>query len=316
MKVIGKLMAKAGAKSPVICLVGGCAAVVGGVLMAHRAGRKVEETLDINKEHLDNIRALKGVEEIEDEDGNKVPYTDKDYKKDLTKAYAGCAWDFAKLYLPPIALTAGGILCFVKGHKILGRRLASMTAAYECANEAFKKYRGNVVAFDGSDQDKRYLYGLEKEKGIEMEVVDPETGEVTTVKTNKSKPLDVIKDVSLVASPYAVKVEDCKGFTKDPEYNVRWLSIVQENCNLQLRTRGYLFLADVYDALGVTAFLRPEMVRTSHLVGWVIGEGDNEVIFDMVLVPEKCGMKDGETAVYREVGLVDFNCDGTIIDRL
>ena len=316
IRALTSVVGKARVHSPKLCLVGGAVAVTGAIIMAHRAGRKVEETLDINKEHIDNIKSLKDAEEIEDENGEMIPYSDKDYKKDLKKAYVGCAWDFAKLYLPPIALGAGGILLFVGGHKILGKRLALMTAAYEGIKGSFQQYRNNVISFDGADQDRKYLYGLQSETSGELDKVNPETGEITTIKASKSKPLDVVKDVSLVASPYAVKLEDCSGFTKDPDYNVRYLASIQEIANLKLRNRGYLFLYEVYEALGVTEIITPQAAATSHLVGWVYGEGDSEVIFNMVLVPAKCGVKDNEVVTYKEIGLIDFNCIGTIVNKL
>ena len=71
--------------------------------------------------------------------------------------------------------------------------------------------------------------------------------------------------------------------------------------NERLRKRGYLFLRDVYEGLGIP------ITKESCIVGWVFGEnniiGDNyvEFIYD----------KDDESACI----LSDFNVDGNIIDR-
>lgn len=56
------------------------------------------------------------------------------------------------------------------------------------------------------------------------------------------------------------------------EYNEMFLQVQEGYFNDRLAARGYLFLNDVYDALG---FPR---VPTGQLIGWVHAEGD-EVIF-------------------------------------
>lgn len=316
MKLATKVIGKVGAKSPAICVGIGIFAIAGGVLMAHRAGRKVEETLDINKEHIDNIKECKEAEEIENEDGEKVPYTEKDYKKDLTKAYCGCAWDFAKLYLPPIVLTTGGILCFVKGYRIIGRRLTRMTAAYECVNQAFNRYRGNVVKFEGSEKDKQYLYGMEKAKDIDIQTVDPETGEVGLSKSPKGKNVEVINDINNIASPYAVLFEDCNGWTADFEYNKMYIQGIEDECNNKLKLHHKLYLIEVYEALGLKHLLSEKALIMAQECGWLDDVGDGFVRVDIIDVPVKCRMKNGKVDPYNKRLLLDFNCSGDILSIL
>lgn len=321
MKAFSKLTTKLGktglkikSNSPVIFLVTGTICLGGAIVAAHHAGRKVDEVLDVNKEHIENIKSLKDAEEIENEEGEKVPYSKKQYNKDLTHAYAGALWDVSKLYLPVAGFTVASAVCYISGHKVLSERLAAMTAAYTGINEAFQKYRGNVIEMDGEDKDKKYLYGITEhiDNAIKNEV-NPETGEI---KTEKVKNIDVVRDVKLIASPYAVDMEDCKGFTKDPDYNVRWLESIQNLANAKLDSNGYLFLYDVYEALGVLNFINTDAVKASHVVGWIKGAGDDEVRFQLVPVPVKCKYSDGEIMNVAEKVLIDFNCCGTILDRI
>ena len=86
--------------------------------------------------------------------------------------------------------------------------------------------------------------------------------------------------------------------------------------NTKLSQYGYLFLYEVYDMLGVTNCLNTEAIKASHVVGWLKGEGDDTVRFNMVLVPTKSGIIDGKISNRKEVGLIDFNCCGTIIDKI
>lgn len=311
---LGKTGLKIKSNSPVIFLVTGTICLGGAVVAAHHAGRKVDEVLDVNKEHIENIKSLKDADEIENEEGEKVPYSKKQYNKDLTHAYAGALWDVSKLYLPVAGFTVASVVCYISGHKVLSERLAAMTAAYTGINEAFQKYRGNVIEMDGEEKDKKYLYGItEHVDNATVAKIDPETGEI---KTEKVKNIDVVRDVKLIASPYAVDMEDCKGFTKDPEYNVRWLENIQSLANAKLDSNGYLFLYDVYDALGVLNFINTDAVKASHVVGWIKGVGDDEVRFQLVPVPVKSMYSDGEVMNIAEKVLVDFNCCGTILDRI
>ena len=120
-----------------------------------------------------------------------------------------------------------------------------------------------------------------------------------------------------MASQYAVDISLYKGFTSDPNYNVMWLSRVQDMCNAKLNQVGYLWLSDVYEALGCTNYISPEADKASHIVGWMKGVGDGEVKFNMVLVPKRV-MKDADDNIHRlqEVGLIDFNVCGTIFDKI
>lgn len=95
--------------------------------------------------------------------------------------------------------------------------------------------------------------------------------------------------------------ESCFGWTINRKYNLMFLNAQKNYFNELLRKRGYLFLRDVYEGLGIP------ITKESCIVGWVFGEnniiGDNyvEFIYD----------KDDESACI----LIDFNVDGNIIDR-
>lgn len=104
-------------------------------------------------------------------------------------------------------------------------------------------------------------------------------------------------------SQYARVFDDsCKNWTKDRNVNVMHLKMHEHYCNELLRARGWLFLRDVYEYIGIP------ITKDSCLVGWIYEEhneiGDNFVkfIYD----------ENDESACI----LIDFNVDGYIIDRL
>ena len=103
--------------------------------------------------------------------------------------------------------------------------------------------------------------------------------------------------------------ESCTGWTKNFETNKCFLLHQQEYCNIKLKERGYLFLNEVYDCLG--------MVRTrrGQVIGWVYDPynpvGDNYVDF---------GIYDDRNHKFingnDNRALLDFNVDGDILNYL
>jgi hypothetical protein len=180
----------------------------------------------------------------------------------------------------------------------------------------YNRLKYNIIERDGSEKLYEYLYSDDNKEHAETAIeqhVDEETSEI---KNTKVKNIDLVKDGSLIASPYAVEMKYCKGFTKDPNYNVRWLECVQRVANTKLEQYGYLFLYDVYEALGCLDWISPEAVKASHCVGWLLGVGDGEVKFNLVPVPTRC-MHEGEDLKYLQTScLVDFNVVGTILDKI
>lgn len=321
MGFISKAVAKYGTKfkanSPTLLLGGGIVLLIGTGISAHRAGRKVDEVLDVSRTQLDNLKEIKEAGEYVDDDGETVEFTEKDYKKEVTHTYVSTAADLGKLYLPVIGFGAASVACFVGGHKIMAERLTGMTLAYKASQAAYQRYRQNVIEAEGLDADNRYLYGLTQvEETYKDTKIDEKTGEVKEIGRAKVRQIDAVKDVGLwnQASPYAIRLDSVKGFTSDPQYNVMWLEHIENLANNMLDFKGYLTLYDVYDALGVVPYISTEVEKMSHQVGWVKGRGDGDIRFKLLMVPTACAFIEGETQNISEVGLIDFNCIGSIWD--
>lgn len=118
------------------------------------------------------------------------------------------------------------------------------------------------------------------------------------------------KEVRVDVSPYAVFFdESCSAWTKDPESNKYFLNAQQNYANELLRSRGHMFLNDIYDMLG---FPR---TKAGQVVGWIYDEtnpiGDNYVDFGL-LADRNHDFING----YESIVLLDFNVDGNIWDRM
>ena len=92
---------------------------------------------------------------------------------------------------------------------------------------------------------------------------------------------------------------DCPGWTNDRDYNMTYLKSQQTYVNELLKSRGHLFLNEVYDRLGLPR------TKDGCVVGWVLGS-----YVDFGLDNER--NKDPE----QRYQILDFNVDGWILDRI
>ena len=111
-------------------------------------------------------------------------------------------------------------------------------------------------------------------------------------------------------SPYARWFnEKCVGWCKDSETNKFFLLHQQAYANELLKARGYLFLNEIYDMLGIPR------TKAGQVVGWVFDKenpiGDNFVNFGLYDNQNEDFVNGYENSI-----LLDFNVDGMILDRL
>lgn len=303
-KTANKVGFKLRKHSPEILVVAGIVGTVTSAVMACKATLKVHDVLDEAKETIDKIHTA--TENGKTEGG--VEYSKEDSKKDLTIVYAQTGLKFVKLYGPAVILGTLSITSILASNNILRKRNIALGAAYAAIDKSFKEYRGRVIERFGEAVDRELKYNIKSQKVEEIET-DPETGKEKKVK----KMVDVI-DPNLY-SEYARFFDDgCKGWEKNAEYNLMFLRATQNYANDLLRSRGYLFLNDVYDMLGI------ERTKAGQIVGWVYDpdnpdhNGDNYVdfgIYDM-RKPKARDFVNG----YERVILLDFNVDGNIWDLM
>ena len=283
--------------SPEICMVLGVGGMITAAVMACKATTKLNDVLEDNE---DTINTIKKQAEKKSE-----AYTEKDAKKDLTKAYLKTGLDLAKLYGPSVIVGTLSVTSIVASNVILKKRNIALAAAYTAVDKGFKEYRGRVVERFGTELDKELRYNI-KAKEFEEPVVD-EKGKEKIKKETVS-----VADPNLY-SDYARFFDDgCLGWSKDAEYNLTFLKQQQNYANDLLKKKGHLFLNEVYDMLGIPR------TRAGQVVGWIYDEkhpiGDNFVdfgIYDM----NREKVRDFVNG-YERVILLDFNVDGNILDLI
>ena len=210
-----------------------------------------------------------------------------------------------KLYGPAVVLGTVSIAAIIGGHHILRKRNIALAAAYTAVDKGFKEYRGRVLERFGEEVDRELRYNI-KAKEIEKTVTDA-NGKETVVKETVD-----VADPNLT-SDYARFFDDgCTGWTKDPEFNLMFLKDQQRYANDLFKSKGHLFLNEVYDMLGIPR------TQAGQVVGWIYDEknpiGDNFIDFGIYDIADE--RKRSFVNGYERTILLDFNVDGNILEMI
>lgn len=272
--------------SPEALMVAGIAGMVGSTVLACRATLKMHDVLDEAKGNLDIARRL------EHQD-----YSERDRSRDISLIYFQSSVKVIKLYAPAIIVGGISIYALTSSNRILTKRNAALTAAYGALERGFREYRGRVVDKYGEEEDRNFRYGTEI-----ATIEDPETGK-------KREVVRVSPDDPSIYARFFDPVSP--SWNKNPEYNLIFLKCQQNYANDLLKSRGHVFLNEVYDMLGLSRS------QAGAVVGWVLsknGETDNFIDF---------GVFDGKEQTARDFVngregaiLLDFNVDGVIYDKI
>lgn len=289
-EVIGRTIARntliAEKSSPAVLLGVGIVGMVGSTVLACRATLKMDQVVNEAQDKLTMAKSL-----VHDD------YSEKDRQRDITLIYFQSGVKIARLYAPAIILGGLSIYALTSSHSILTKRNAALTAAYTALDRGFNEYRARVVEKYGEEQDRDFRYGTREET-----IEDPETGK-------KKKVVRVSTDDPSIYARFFDSYST--SWNKEPEYNMIFLKCQQNYANDLLKSRGHVFLNEVYDMLGIPRS------RAGAVVGWILspdGDTDNFVNF---------GVFDGKTEISRDFVnglegaiLLDFNVDGVIYDKI
>lgn len=284
--------------SPEILVVAGIVGAVASAVMACKATTKLSEITEESKAHLDAIHtAMENPESMPDGD-----YSEDDGKKDLTIVYAQTAGKIIKLYAPSIILGTLSIGAILTSNNMLRKRNMALATAYAAVDKSFKEYRSRVVERFGEELDRELKYNIRKEQ-VEETIVD-ENGEEKTV----TKEVEVV-DSSAISDFARFYDDGCLGWTKDPEMNLMFLRRQQDAANDRLKDKGYLFLNEVYEMLGIPRS------KAGQSVGWIYDK-DNVYKIDFGIYDTHKEPNRNFVNGYEKTILLDFNVDGDILDMM
>jgi hypothetical protein len=281
---VGRKILLAKKNSPHIFFASGLAGVVGSTVLACRATLKLEETVDDIRNDVKNVKEM-GVTRTA-----KGTYSEKEYHKDLGFVMMKSSVRIGKLYGPSVALGAMSITALTGSHIQLSRRNTALTATIGVMAKAYDDYRARVQAEVGEERELDLHRGIAHEtrvvegKGVVIKTVDPD-------------------GLSMYARIFD---ETCPEWRKDVEYNRVFLHAQQNYMNHLLKTRGHVFLNEVYDALGF------EHTSAGAVVGWVLGhDGDDYIDFGIFEAQNSRFINGIERSI-----ILDFNVDGVVYDKI
>ena len=287
-RIVGAVKLAAKAHAPTIMVVSGVTSMGASVILASKKTLQIEERLAPHVESLEKIQhgldlGLNG-------------YNDKAAAKDRGIVYGRVAVDMTKLYAVPGVLFVGGACLVFGGHRIMLKRNATLALAFTGLKKSFDAYRQRVRDEFGPMVDQGMLTGHRQ-----IEVIDDD-GKVQTVNTR-----DWDADQTDPYNRLFAEGETTQ-WINDLAVNKLFIQNQQRMAQILLGNRGYLYLSEVYEALGF-----PE-TDTSRVVGWKAGfnpDGSKEIpVIDFGLdrpLPDDW-KHSKEKAIY-----LDFNCQGLII---
>lgn len=301
MNSVGKSFSKVGFQlkkhSPEILIVAGVVGTVVSAIMACKATTKVNDILGNSKVTVDSIHNCQSDESIAED------YTPEDAKKDLAIVYIQTGVKLAKLYAPAVALGVLSLGSILASNNLLRQRNVALAAAYATVDKGFKEYRNRVVERFGEEIDSELKYNI-KAKKFEETIVDAETGKEKKVKTTIN-----VADPNTYSDYARFFDEGSRNWEKNSEYNLVFLRAQQQYANDLLKSKGHLFLNEVYDMLDIPR------TKAGQAVGWVYDSkkpvGDNYVDFG-IYETNREKTRDFVNG-YERVILLDFNVDGDIL---
>jgi hypothetical protein len=276
--------------SPEILLGLGLTGVVAGTVLAVKNTMKANETIEAAKKNLELVNEV------------MVNESEQDRTKALAMVYVQTGLELAKLYGPAISVSLFSIASILASHGIMQKRQVSLVAAYGLLAEGFQSYRNRVVEELGKETDRNFRHGLREEEYTEKSV--GEDG-----KTVKTKKVNKVYDPSFKSDYARFFDQTSNQWKKDPTHNLIFLKAQQNYANDLLRSRGHLFLNEVYEMLGIP------WTPAGQMVGWVMnGDGDQFVDFDIYNVENQPGRE--FVNGYNNAILLDFNVDGEMWNKI
>lgn len=275
-------------QSPNILMVAGVGGIVGGVIMACKRTMTVNE---ITQPRLDEIKKLRERKEKDPES-----FAPKEYEQNIVAQHVALGIEVAKHYAVPALMIGLGIASIVGSNYILKNRLSAALVAYETIDKAFSEYRDRVREKLGEEEE----YALRHDLDMKIDKVDEVDRTVYQSRGGAN------------LSGYAKWFDESSTkYHNDPTLNRAFLVGVQQYYNEMLNIKGYVFLNDVYDALGLPK------TRAGQIVGWMSeARGGADGYIDFGLYDHSNEANVMFVNGVEKQALLDFNVDGPILNRL
>lgn len=283
------------AESPTLAIGAGVIGLGATIFLSSRATLKSQEVLAEYKENL--AEAHENHELIKDEKNEKgePKITEKDYQLVQFNILLKTSGKILKLYGPSIALAGLSIASIVYGRNAFQNRLTSLSAAYQVVSSSLEAYRKRVAAEVGEEKEDELYFDMIKD------AAPKEDKEHAVIKKSR-------QDNSVYARFFD---ESSPNWTTRRGENRIFLTQAQAMFNDILSRRGFLFLNEVYEHLGI------ETTPEGQYIGWVKSSDPKKHnyvdfgLFNSDNASARRFVNDDEVSA-----LLDFNVSGYILDKM
>lgn len=291
-------------KSPEIFLALGIVGMGVSLVWACKQTMKVEKIKAIHEEEMN---AILEVEELRDkgELSGEDSYTTEDAARDKLISKLRLAGGYIRLFWGPFSVFALSTASILVAYRIINRRYLGAVAAFNTVSGAFRDYRKRVIEDGGRELDRKYMYGAETE--TVTKTITDENGKKKKVKEEVER-----IEIDGVEGPNYSVVFDSRNPNWDENIDFVMLFLRgQEAIHTEiLQSRGYVFLNEVRDALGLPA------IPNGQKIGWLkddpMCDGCIDFGLDDMSREDRIRFINGD----RDSLLLEFNHCGIIWDKI
>nr|DAW43266.1 MAG TPA: hypothetical protein [Caudoviricetes sp.] len=254
-EMAGVKVRKAANHWPAIVTIVSVGGIAYGVYKMCKASTKLNEAMEPHRKMEESIV----------DSHNKGVIDDAEFKKKIGMAKIEQAKDVAKLYAPGFLLVASSTLGFLFSNRELGKRVVNAQNMALQYHDSYQKLKQNVQNAIG----KKATQAVEHQINSGIRTVEDEA---TGKKIEKDFRYMTVDGDMISASIYSVFFNNtCNGFDEDSrKNNYEYLKSLEHDMNNRLRRKGYLWLSDVYNALGIVPDNYNEAIKNS---GWIDPNG-------------------------------------------
>lgn len=277
-------------KAPDILMGIGVVGVVGGTVMAFKAGMDIPAILEDYREKKAKILGETADDQVTAEQKKEIR---------SLKFHTGVA--IGKKCAPAATVEVLSLTGMCTSHKMLKTINTELGAAYMGLYNGFAAYRQNVRNEYGEEADEKMLHGWREETVVEQD----ENGNSET-KTIRIYPHNM-------PSQYAryFCYGEASGAEKNIDYNERFAEIQETCANRYFRANRKMMLNEVYDLFGIKHSI------AGNRVGWVYDpadpSGDNNINLRIQRVYRE---KDDGSGEWEQVIMIDPNVDGMVEEKM
>lgn len=246
--------------SPELYLAGAVVLGVASVVAIAKAHKKSDEVIEEYKEEVDTVNwELDDLEEFgRDGAGDKVVVTRQDRTRALAPVHAKLGVTLLRMYGPGIIFGVGAVGCVLASHGVMKGRSNALLSTVALLEGGWRNYRKRVVEELGPEADERFYYGADQRTVVTVE--KGEDGKKSKKRKQNQNYIPETLDPSIYTRVF--DQYNKKKWSDDDGTNEFILHAAQRQLNDEFQIKGYLFLNDVYKALGFAE------TGYGQIVGW------------------------------------------------